>query len=351
MKICFTIASLHCGGAERVVSTISNAFADKGHEVTILLVSTSDTQSFYKLNEKVKVISAFNGHKKTRFFSRVKLINRHILLINPDVVVAFLPHVIIYTYYAIRGLNIPFICSERNDPHQYSKIRQILLKNIFRRASGTIFQTKMAEAYYKKQNCDNSTIIYNPVFLNNHESLHQPYCDKYFISVGRLEKQKRFDILIGAFSKFLQKHQDYSLVIYGDGTLKKELINQCTQLGIQNKVEFPGVNPNWHSVAKKSIAFISTSDYEGMPNCLEEALCLGCNCIATDCPIGGSKELIDLLGTGKLINKDNEIELLNALDQTTKISKNSKIPNYERLMPSNVLLEWEKFIYSIKDKN
>lgn len=315
MHICFTISSLHCGGAERVVSTLANNFVFLKHKVSIVLVSSYEKDSFYKLDKSINLIPLLSTKKKTGFIRRVFSLRKKLKAIKPDVVVAFLPHICVYSYCALLGTKIPLVCSERNNPYTYSKNMQRMLKKIFAHSCGCVFQTNDARKFYGDVHDANSIVIPNPVYLNPKAINYHPKKENLFISVGRLVPQKRFDLLIKAFNEFRQKHESYKLVIYGDGNLKDELLALISSLNAQNYIELRDNNPDWHVDAKKSIALVSTSDFEGMPNCLEEALCLGCQCIATDCPIGGTKDLFNLLDAGYLVEPNSKEQLVIAMEQ------------------------------------
>ena len=348
MHICFTLSSLSCGGAERVAATLSNYFVSQGHKVTLVLVSIDHNNTFYKLDENIDVIPLIKTKKDKKPLRRIKILKNKLLEINPDVVISFLPHICIYAYLALRHTKIPFICSERNDPNKYSSFRKVLLKKAFKSANGCVFQTKDSKQFYKSVSNDKSIIIRNPVNLtvDPNKTKGEPK-EKVFISVGRLTPQKNFSFLISTFQKYYAKHADYKLIIYGEGPLRNELENQIASLGLKDVVLLPGTNDSWHEVAINSTGFISTSNYEGMPNCLEEALCLGCPSIATDCPIGGSKDLINLLNSGILIKMNNEEELLDAMNNIIDGKYDGKVVDYSPLIIENIAIEWLSFIKKI----
>ena len=351
MRVCFTLSSLSAGGAERVATSLANEFAKMGHQVTLLLVSIDHNNSFYEINSGVDVLPLLKDKKDKKPLRRIKILKRTLLGLQPDVVIAFLPHICIYTYYALRNTNIPFICSERNDPNQYSSIYKALLKKAFKRANGCVFQTKGAQSFYKGVKTEKTRIIFNPVSLNVSDGIIKKKTkDKLFISVGRLTPQKNFDLLISAFSKFLSYYPDYKLVIYGEGPLRQKLENKIKNLAIGNKVSMPGTNTKWHDDAVNAAAFISSSNYEGMPNCLEEALCIGCRSIATNCPIGGSAELINLLGNGHLVEPNNEEQLMLAMKEVADKELDVLDTDYSPLKIERISEQWLQFIENIINK-
>ena len=351
MIICFTLSSLSAGGAERVATSLANSFAKKGHKVILLLVSIDYNNSFYELDNSIEVIPLIKKNKDKKFFRRVRILKEKIMYLNPDIVISFLPHICVYTYLAVRKTQIPFICSERNDPNQYSFLYKILLRKSFKHADGCVFQTTDARDFYRFVKEDSAKVIFNPVYLNLSKNVvRKDEKDKVFISVGRLVEQKNFSFLISGFSSFIKLKPDYKLVIYGEGPLRGSLEEQIKKLGLQEQVTLLGNDPNWHDYAVNATGFISTSNYEGMPNCLEEALCLGCPSIATNCPIGGSKDLISLLGHGILIDMDNEKELLSSMIEISEKRYSLNNINVEPVELNNISEQWLSFINKILNK-
>lgn len=351
MTICFTLSSLSAGGAERVAVSLANAFVKKGHKVILLLVSIDHNNSFYELEESIDVVPLIKNDKDKKIFRRIRILREKLLSLNPDIIISFLPHICIYTYLATRKTQIPFICSERNDPNQYNLLYKTLLRKSFKNANGCVFQTSDARDYYHFISDDRARVIFNPVCLNlSNDIVRKQEKDKIFISVGRLVEQKNFPLLIRSFSSFIKLKPDYKLIIYGEGPLRKSLEGQIKNLGLQEQVSLPGNNPNWHDYAVNATGFISTSNYEGMPNCLEEALCLGCPSIATNCPIGGSKDLISLLGYGILINMNDEKQLVSSMLEISEKNYSLENINTEPIELNNISEQWLTFIDKILKK-
>ncbi len=343
MHICFTLSSLSAGGAERVASSLCNYFCGCGHKVSIVLVSIDHNNSFYKLDEKIEVYPLLVNVKTRNPIKRIRLLKNKIQSLNPDIVISFLHHICIYTHLALKNTNIPYICSERCDPNQYPLHIKLLLKSAFKKADGCVFQTRDAKRFYKK--CKNSAIIPNPVFLSLSSSIERHSTkDKVFISVGRLTNQKNFSFLIDVFGEFVGKHSDYKLVIYGEGPHREKLQQQITNLSLNNYISLPGNNNQWHDEAINASCFISTSIYEGMPNCIEESLSLGCPVIATDCPVGGSKDLIEMFGVGKLIQMNNKQQLLQSMEEIINEPSSSGTPDYSFVNIDSIGQKWLHFI-------
>ena len=115
---------------------------------------------------------------------------------------------------------------------------------------------------------------------------------KNLIAVGRLRHQKRFDVLLHAFAKVRNDH-DCRLVILGEGKDRTKLQALSTQLGIAHLIQMPGFVSNVQEWLASADLFVLSSDYEGMPGVVLEALAVNCPVVATDCFPGARA----LLGT------------------------------------------------------
>ena len=133
------------------------------------------------------------------------------------------------------------------------------------------------------------------------------------VSAGRLAPQKNQKMLITAFSKIANQYPDYNLTIYGEGALRQFLEQQISDLGLQERVFLPGNITDLHTQIKTSAFFVMSSDFEGMPNALIEAMALGLPCISTDCPCGGPKTLIREKENGLLIEVGDSDALADAM--------------------------------------
>lgn len=357
MKILFIIGDLESGGAEKVVSTLANAFSFE-NEVGVLMISTSKKEAFYKINPDVKLIPLLDDGEKLPFFTKVKRIRNVITRFNPDVVISFLNYVIIYSWLAIKKikkkLNLKFVVSERNDPNNVpsSFVFRAIRNRIFSKADGCVFQTNDAKSYFK--NVKSSTIIPNPVYLNR-ESVFD--FEKYtrnenILFVGSNKKEKNRLMAYKAFSDFCNDFPKYKLIVVGSKPSKKE-DKQIQKIGIQNKLIFVGKDNDWHQKYQSSSMFILSSDFEGMPNSLLEAAALQIPCIATNCPSGGPKDILENGKNGILIKVGDYKEL--ALNMK-KLAKSAELQNHYSRQCSNISLkynsqkiagEWLKYIKSL----
>lgn len=295
MKLVFITPGMTFGGAERVISILANLWCDMGHDVSIFITS-SNKSSVYKLNEKVNV--EYYDHYIENGVSHFKLISSIRKFVDkekPDCVLSFMNDVCAYTIISLMGKNLPIIYSERNDP---SKTNQRKIDKIFRKivefgATHIVFQTEGAKQCYSKKVQRKSSIILNPVELNripNRKKEDINYSE--IVTVARLEPQKNQELLIDAFNLVSKKHQDVVLKIYGEGSLKNKLQRKIDELGLKDRVFLMGAKQDVLEWIKESYCFVLTSDFEGLPNSLIEAMSMGIPCISTDCSPGGARQLL-----------------------------------------------------------
>ena len=288
---------------------------------------------------------------KDRFF-RYAALRKKIMRYKPDVVLSMPEDIGIYVILALIGSKIPVCVSERNNPWVMPdvKITRLLRKIAYPLADGIIFQTDMAKSYFPKNIQKKGIVLSNPVDIARIPEPYKGIRQNVFVAVGRLERQKNFPMLIKAFSIFYQREKNFKLVIYGEGRERANLESLIKELGLDGVVLLPGRNKDVLNAINDASAFILSSDYEGMPNALIEAMCMGMPVISTDCPSGGPRELIENQENGILIPVGDEDALVDALfsiiDVTLaeKMSKKSSELRYA-LTSISIFENWEKYLF------
>lgn len=358
MKILFCIDSLRKGGAERVISNLSNAFIKDNLNISILMISKCKIE--YELNPEIELnyledeIAKNEGtiSKIISFFRRTKLMKKKISYLKPDVIVSFLPYTSFVVLNAI-GKKIPVIVSIRNDPEtEYSsKLYNLFMRMLYPKAKGIVYQTKEAKNYFKNILNVESEIIpnsINPDFIVDKE--FEGKRKKEIVSVGRLFDQKNQKLLIDSFIEIKDKIPDYKLIIYGEGYKRNDLEKIIKDNNMNERIILPGNIKNVREKIYDSGLFVLSSEYEGMPNALMEAMCLGLPVISTDCPCGGPRFLIKNNENGILVDVGNKEQLKEAIlkiisneDLAKKISKNA-IKISTELSPEIINRRWKEFI-------
>lgn len=302
MKILMLIKQLHYSGASKMFLWVANALAERGLDITVLTYMKSEGVNPPKT---VKWIDLEYLEDKN-IYSKYKAIRKHIKQMSPDFCISFLLDANILNIFACLNLKTKSVVCERNDPFKPGYYKLKLLKPFFALADGAVFQLKDVAGYYN--NIKKPTaIIPNPVKEIPDVTL-KPMEDRdnIIVSVGRLDIfQKRQDVLIKAFHLFHQKYSDYKLLIFGDGTDKdiSQIESLISLYNLDDCVLLKGVTNEPIKELSRSKIFVFTSDFEGIPNSLVEAMSIGLPCVATDCSPGGAKLLINDGENGFVVSK------------------------------------------------
>lgn len=299
MKILMLIKNLEYGGAFKMFLWVADKLAQQGDDVTILTYLPNQE---VVIPNNIKLIRI--NLKNTGFFARTKIIRKIIQEQSPDISLSFLLDANIYNILGCLGTNVKSVVCERNDPFKPHYYKLKLLKPLFSFADGAVFQLPKARDYYTNIKVP-TAIIPNPV-RENREKITKSFeeRDKVVSTLGRIDIfQKRQDVLITAFSIFHNNHPDYKLEIWGDGSQQDEekIKHQISFLNLDDCVIMKGVTNTPSKSIMNSKFFVLSSDFEGIPNALIEAMSLGLPCISTKCSPGGAELLISDRRNGLLV--------------------------------------------------
>lgn len=358
MKILFYINAIHEGGAERVMVNLSDVFAKSGCDVVFV---TSFVDSWeYPLNSNIKRLSLEQDQVKCGFlkrnYIRIKKLREICKKEKPDVVVSFMGENNFRAILATRGLKTKTVVSVRNDPNKEypTKLFKFLAKTLYKKADGIVFQTEDAKQWFPKKIQNKSCIIMNQVADVFFETKRET--ENYYVATGRLNQQKNYSLMIKAFARFVKVHPNEKLFILGNGELKNDLQNLIDSLNVADSIFLKGQSDNIPKVLSQAKGFLLTSDYEGMPNGLLEAMAVGVPCISTDCPCGGPKMIIDSNKNGILIPIGDEDSLFNNLCKLeedlafrNQISQNAK-EKAKDFKPSVIFNKWKEYLEGVVNK-
>lgn len=309
-RIAFHLNNLSQGGAERVVSNLANAFAAAGCEV---LVATEETgENEYPLDPRVRRVCVglrpedAGKNRAAKFLLRIRYLRAFLKEFRPEVLCAFAQRANYRALTACRGTGVPVVISIRTDPAgHYDRLSDKLqIRRLFPRAAGCVFQTTQQKEFFRPYLQDNSRIILNPI--------HPKYIgrplpgreERSVVQSARLVDFKNQLMLLDAFEIVHRRHPDFVLRIYGedsgDGT--KELLEEkIAALCAGEYVFLMGGSDALETELARGRVYAFSSDWEGLPNALMEAMALGMPVVATDCPCGGPAEIIEHEGNGLLV--------------------------------------------------
>ena len=355
-QIIFLIKVMSGGGAERVVSLLSKAVAQKGMQVSLVLTHQSLSEAdLTNVDRRVKVVSLPDEVKTdidsrlaakivmlwarligklpikdceekssilkyySRNFKQIKWLKNYFKKNKKATAVAFLYDSIFMTLLSADKSN-KVIISERGDPCQSlsSKTTMAFLKTKIKEADDMVFQSPDVKKWYEENIVVSGTVIFNPVKAD----LPQPYSGerkKRVVNFCRISDQKNLVVLVQAFAKFREEFPNYELEIIGDPvgngvegylqTVEAE-ISRCK---CEDSIRILPSRKNIHETIRDYAMFVSSSDYEGMSNSMLEAMAIGLPCVCTDCPAGGARAVIKDGENGLLVPIKDAEALANAM--------------------------------------
>ncbi len=275
-KLTLVISSLGAGGAERVLSVLSDYWIRDGYEISLLLLS-GNIDTAYQLNPRIVVYPLALLGKSRRWtdavienWRRLQVLRREITQTGPDMVLSFMTETSVLCILALVGKSIPVIACEHSDPFcdPPGRFWRYLRYWVFRWADRVVVLNSYAVSYFSAAVQRKICVIPNAVKKNKLE----PDPGKRIIAIGRLEKVKRFDRLIRAFASLHPSYPDWELVILGDGSELTQLQQLVHSLQLDAFIQLPGrVDHPDHYLCHSGI-FVLCSEYEGFPMALCEAM-------------------------------------------------------------------------------
>lgn len=351
MKVGLYAGLLFGGGAEKVIVELANGLSAAGDQV--YLFADRLTSKDYPVEPDVTVVD-FMSHpsenplkKNLRRTSELRKVCSEQSL---DVLVSFLSAPSFRSAAATLGLKTVHIMSVRNDPaKEYPTWRMGLAKLLFHHTRLFVFQTEEARNGFFKIALSKTCVIPNPVDASFFQIVPSKTSET-IVSIGRLTNQKNFALLVDAFADIAADYPSVELRIYGEGELKAELEERASRLGVEKRVHLCGRTSDVPRVLAGAKMFVLSSDYEGMPNALMEALAAGLPCVATDCPVGGPRMLILSAEEGLLVKTGDREGLGRAIaailgdpERARRLGVNAK-HRMEELRTEKVVATWRRAV-------
>jgi glycosyltransferase involved in cell wall biosynthesis len=304
------------GGAERAILNVAKRLVDEAYDITIITFSA--TKHFYTIPEGVSLIELELGrsaptilHTVYNTLLRIQKLRKTILNLQPDVVLSLLPINDVLTSLALFATGIPHVISTRVYPSKYSEQKAVTLlkKILYPRATKIVSVSSGVDSYYNWLHSSKRTVINNiPTDLSQLESSRPDNLliqgRQYIISMGRFVPEKNFELLVDAFSKVAEEFTNWDLIIIGDGALKPVLEQKAKSLDLSNRIHFPGRLANPFGVMKNADLFVFSSNFEGVPNVLLEAMSCQLPIITTDY-FGEPRDIVENEVTGLIVPRDD----------------------------------------------
>jgi glycosyltransferase involved in cell wall biosynthesis len=315
--IAIFLPSLGGGGAERVMVTLANAFADRGFLVDLVLVQATGP---YLLDVSSNVNIVDLGESRV-LFSLLPLV-RYLRSRNPTALLSAMSHANVVALLAkkLACVSTRFVASERINPISGEAWRLGVISFVIKLLSRCLYPTAdiihavsqgVADASAKHFHIprENIHVVYNPIstyaisdLANEPDNLSLliPNGGPIIVAAGRLTIQKDFSTLIRAFALVRESVANARLVIMGQGNMHSELVLLADECSLGGSVLFPGFVDNPFAVMKRASLFVLSSAWEGLPNVLIQAMACGVPVVSTDCQSGPS-EILEQGKWGRLV--------------------------------------------------
>lgn len=317
-RILLVCASLSSGGAERQLAELANYWCARGIRVTVATYSGGGSPDFYHLApavRRMRLADSSSGETPSALrllLNRIRDLRRLIQTDSPDVVLSFITETNVITLLAGLGSDTRIVVSERAHPAYDTSVRPVwrwLRRVTYRRAACVVVQTQ-ATGYWVRQRWRVDTRVI-PNLLRELPSagvMREPL----ILAVGRLQPQKGFDLLLRAFARLQGDFPLWTVTILGEGPERQALQRLCTDLGVSDRVQLPGVSGEVEAWMARAGLVVQPSRFEGFPNVVMEAMGLGAPVISANCPAGPA-DLIEDGVNGRLVPVEDVVALENAM--------------------------------------
>jgi len=303
MRLLIYIHSLENGGAERVVANLANHWAAIGWQVTVVTVAP-DTRDFYALDPAVQRIclNLAGGSRNVlagfwRTAMRARGLRRVLRARRPDVALSAMHTCNVILALAARGLpGLRAIGSEHNFPPKSPMgiIWETLRRHAYGHLTAVVALTRECAGWLAQHSHARAVLVIpNPVAwpLARNEPRIAPVTAcapgrQILLGVGRLSSEKNFAALVSMFARLAPAHPDWDLVILGEGPQRAALLARVAAAGLEGRVFFPGSVGNVGDWYAQASLYAMSSDFEGFPNTLVEAMAYGLPAVSFDCDTG-----------------------------------------------------------------
>ena len=320
------VPSLAMGGGERISIALAQELVDQGVGVDLVV---ADARGPLRAEVPPQVTVVDLG--ATRLRAAAPALVRYLRSRRPRTLVPTVEHASLLSLAAGRLTGVPVVVRVANtlsllDARASSRKDRVVLalaRRLYRGADALVACSEgMADdlAAYCGLARDRIQVIPNPsvgrdLAARAAEQLDHPWFrpgePPVVLGIGRLAPQKNFPLLIDAFARL---DTPARLVVLGEGPERPGLEEQVRSLGLVDRVDLPGLDPNPYRYLARAAVFALSSSWEGLPGVLIEALACGCDVVATDCP-SGPREILRGGELGRLVPVDDPAALAAALDE------------------------------------
>ncbi len=342
------------GGIERAVVNTANLFAEKGQEVTLLILD--DLKSiFYPLNPSIKIIQqplSFGITKEGNILTRKAKLLSDVLKLR-KILKNLSPDLLISSEYPFTIAAVLTGCRKYSklvswEHHHYSWLKrnrfwETLFKLAYPRLDKIICLNKEEAKYYEQF----APVNVIPNFVENNSGKVSTTDLKTILSIGWLIPRKGIDMMIKTAKTVLSKHPDWKWKLIGEGELKDDVLQFIKNENLEDRFILQKPGDDVEKEYLNASFFVLSSRYEAFPMVLLEALSYGLPCISFDCP-SGPADIITHKQDGLLVEKDDIVKLAEAIstlitdEEKRRMMSRKAVENIKRYSKDNIYSLWNE---------
>ena len=366
MRVTFVIPAIGSGGAEHALVLLARRWAAAGRGVTILTYDDGSRPPFYELDPRIRHVPLGLARDSSglldalrRNLRRAGRLRGELRRSRPDVVVSFIDQTNVLTLVAAEGLGVPVVVVEQSDPHTFpippawARLRTLT----YGRARRVVLLSARDAGYFPPRLRRRVSVIPNPFVPPPPAPPGGPADGRTagpptLIAVGRLHRDKGFDILLRAFALLREEHPGWDLTVLGEGEERGRLEALREELRLGGRVSLPGRVRDPYTFLRKATLFALPSRVEGFPLALCEALACGLPAVCADCA-GGVRDIVEDGVNGLLVPKEDAPALARALarlmaDESERARLALRAPEVVgRFSPEKTFAAWESLLSEV----
>lgn len=343
LHLALFISGLSVGGVQRSMLSLAHGLAARGHRVDLIVPKAN---GFFRpqVSPLVRLVDIehwwmrlplVGWWKRTRALVSPPALARYLQREQPDVLLSASHYVNLAAIWGRRlaGTDTPLVISQRTHlsravqnadfPGGKRPLLGWMARRFYPEAEAIIAVSDgVADDLAGLTSLPRERIqtIYNPVFTTelinkSLEAVEHPWfapgAPPVILGVGRLAAQKDFPTLLRAFAR-VRASRPARLMILGEGRKRRELESLAASLRISQDLALPGFDENPFRYMAHAGLFVLSSEYEGLPGVLIQALACGCPVVSTDCP-SGPREVLESGCYGPLVPVGDDARMAQAI--------------------------------------
>lgn len=325
--VALVIADMGAGGAQRVVANLANAWVERGRRVVLITLDDGRDPAFpmaagverIALDLQQDSANAIDALRAS--WRRIRALRAALRASGVGAAVGFVGATNVLLVLASRGLPLRCVISERNDPARQSlggpwdRLRRWSYRHADRVTANSPGALESLAAWVPRAKL---RMVVNPLVAPA-EGSAAAFAAPTVLAIGRLTRQKAFDVLLEAFAQSRCSAKGWRLLIVGQGPEAAALKALCRNLGLDDRVSWQDRSADPFPLYAGAEALVLPSRFEGTPNVVIEALACGCPAVVSE-TAGAAPALVGQEVAGLVVPSEDPVALAAALDRLAEDS-------------------------------